>query len=81
MRFAKDLDAVQTSTHQKLLASIAQADAASAGLDENGLAGLATTATAANAAIALNAWHEFTMKLLMDSTDLSPLNFMHDANL
>ncbi|WP_407890910.1 C69 family dipeptidase [Lacticaseibacillus sp. N501-2] len=79
--FARDLDDVQTSTHQKLLASIAQADAASVGLDAKALAALATTATAANAAIALNAWHDFTMHLLQASTDLSPLNFTHDTNL
>ncbi|WP_461214295.1 C69 family dipeptidase [Lacticaseibacillus sp. GG6-2] len=80
-KFAKALDAVQQSTHAKLLASIAQADAASVGLDAHALGGLATTASAANAAIAKEAWQQFTMQLLVDSTDLSPLNFNTDANL
>ncbi len=80
-KFAKALDAVQQSTHAKLLASIAQADAAIAGLDAHALEGLATTASAANAAIAHEAWQTFTMQLLVESTDRSPLNFNTDTNL
>ncbi|MFD1485656.1 C69 family dipeptidase [Lacticaseibacillus baoqingensis] len=80
-RFSRDLDAVQQQTHAKLLASIAQADQASAGLSASDLAALATTASAANADIARSAWQAFTMQLLQTSTDLSPLNFNTDANL
>ncbi|WP_225047187.1 C69 family dipeptidase [Lacticaseibacillus kribbianus] len=79
--FANDLNNVQQATHAKLLANIDKTDAASVGLDKAGLAELATAATADSAGIAKAAWQAFTMKLLVASTDLSPLNFTTDPNL
>lgn len=80
-RFARQLNDVQMTTHAALLHHIQETDAASVGVDKGGLAVLATTATEASATLSHDAWQAFTMRLLESETELSPLNFDHDANL
>ncbi|WP_125703451.1 C69 family dipeptidase [Lacticaseibacillus daqingensis] len=79
--FQSALNATQTATQAKLLANIAATDATSRTTVAADLAALATSATTANATIAKTAWQAFTMQLLAQSTDLSPLNFTTDPNL
>lgn len=79
--YARALDDVQQATHQQLLSLIARTDAASSGLDAAALATLATEASAEAATLASQAWQAFTMRLLVESTGFSPLNFNTDANL
>ncbi|KRM72690.1 C69 family dipeptidase [Lacticaseibacillus brantae] len=79
--FKKQLQAVQGGVHAQLLALIDKVDQESIGLDTKGLADLATKGTLEAAAISAQAWQAFTMDLLTQSTDLSPLNFKTDLNL
>lgn len=79
--FAKSLTDLQKATHQALLQLIAETDDASRGLDPAGLAVLANEASAKAAALSLSAYHDYTMQILAESTDYSPLNFNTDANL
>ncbi|WP_338215848.1 C69 family dipeptidase [Lacticaseibacillus salsurivasis] len=79
--YAHQLEQVQLATHAKLLANIAKTDAASQGLAAGELQDLATQASAENAALAKADWQTFTMAMLAESTDMSPLNFSTDDQL
>lgn len=76
------LNSLQDDVHAQLVAHIAATDKQAQKLqDHTELAALATQASAVSAAIASSAWRKFTMQLLAESTDFSPLNFRTDENL
>lgn len=81
LHFQSDFNNFRHATHAQLLANIEKTDHACVNTAKAELAKLATDATSDSVAISRQAWQQFTMKLLAESPDMSPLNFKTDENL